>query len=179
VLKNQNILIFGASVVGPALAYWLRRYGQPDCGRARPRVTLRRHDHVDLRGHTGCQGHIREGRTPHVRPGDRRRRAALRGALAGIRRRVGVHHEPWAVHLRLHHAQRAGPRLQGPVLQLTGQDRGHVPGTRQHRSQGDVLLHVRAAGLRPAGHRAPAATATRRVRRRWTVRLSWCHAPAG
>ena len=26
-MENQNILISGASVAGPALAYWLRRHG--------------------------------------------------------------------------------------------------------------------------------------------------------
>ena len=26
-MKNQNVLISGASIAGPALAYWLRRHG--------------------------------------------------------------------------------------------------------------------------------------------------------
>src|SRR5947209_3829299 len=50
VLKNRNILISGASIAGPALAYWLSRYGfNPTIVEKAP--ALREGGHaVDIRG---------------------------------------------------------------------------------------------------------------------------------
>ena len=79
-------------------------------------------------------------RAAHLRPGDRGRRAALRGARAGLRRPARSGRRPWPVRRHLRRARPVRPGSRGPAVQRAGQDRGRIQRTGNRAGGGAVLL---------------------------------------
>jgi hypothetical protein len=127
----------------------------------RRRLPLRRLDPDPGRGRRRGRGHLRARPTAALRPGRRRRRAALQRAPAGLRRRGRLPSLPGRLPRGLHPAQLPRPRGPDGQLERPRPDRRHVRGAPDRSGEGAVPVPVgRGAPLpprRPGGAAAAAA----------------------
>ena len=130
------------------------------------RVHLRRFHHRHLPECRQSGSHLRAGAITRVRPGSGCRRVALERARARLRPRIPVHPLPGPIPGDLHHPQRSRPRPLAADPRRSRQVRDHHQRPGEHRGQGDILLRLPTAGLRPSRHPAAAGHPRRRVQRR-------------
>ena len=151
---DNEVLISGASVAGPTLAYW---WPASRPGRLRSCAASSPHP---------VRGDLRARSSAAVGPGRRRRRAPLQRAPAGLRPGGGLPPLPRRLPAGLHPAQLPRPEGRHGGLERPRQVGRHVSGATDRSGAGAAPVPGRrGAPLRPRRPRGEEAAAAGDVRR--------------